>query len=220
MRSVPFDRTLQERIEQIGIIAVLVIDRAEDGPALARALLEGGVGAMELTLRTPAALEALEAIRREVPEMIAGIGTILFEDQVNAAVEAGAAFGVSPGTNPRVLACAASAGLSFAPGICTPSDIEAALSYGCRLLKYFPAETSGGLAHLKNIAAPYNHLGVKFIPLGGLKPDNAKSYLQSPLVGAIGGSWIAPREAIAAQDWESIRANASEATALLRELRS
>lgn len=214
-----FDPQLAEKISKSGIAAVLVIDEAKDAVPLARALLDGGVNVMELTLRTPAALDALVAIRGEVPEMIAGIGTILTVDQLHAARAAGAAFGVSPGCNPRLLAAAREVGMSFGPGIATPSDIECALEHGCRLLKFFPAEQLGGLSYLRAMAAPYAHLGLRYIPLGGLTAANAGSYLADPLIAAIGGSWIAPREAIKANDWATITANARGASGLVSSRR-
>ena len=207
-----FDPSLAEKISAAGVVAVLVIDEAGDAVPLARALLDGGVGVMELTLRTPAALESLRHIRREVPEMVAGIGTILSVEQLQAAREAGAAFGVSPGCNPRLLAAARDAGFSFGPGIATPTDVEIAIEHGCRLLKFFPAEQLGGLTYLRAMSAPYAHLGLRYIPLGGLTAKNAGEYLQDPLIAAIGGSWIAPREAIKANDWATITANAQGAT--------
>ena len=214
-----FNEKLTGRIEACGVIAVLVIDRVEDAVPLAKALLAGGIDVMELTLRTPAAIEALKEIKRNVPEMIAGIGTILTPEQVMEAKAAGAEFGVAPGMNPRVVAKAKEAGLPFAPGICTPSDIEAALEHGCRLLKFFPAETSGGLAHLKNMSAPYMHLGLKFIPLGGLDQNNLASYLADPSVAAVGGSWIAKRDMIKANDWAAITAAAAKATETVKAIR-
>ncbi len=206
-----FSDTLIEQIERQRIIAVLVVDRAEDGVPLARALLEGGVDMMELTLRTDDALEALRRIAQEVPEMTVGAGTVLTPEQVRQVQDAGAAFAVSPGTNPRVLKAAQDAGISFAPGIVTPSDIEQALEFGCRLLKFFPCEPSGGLTYLKSIAAPFAHLGVRFIPLGGLTVKNMAAYLADPLVAAIGGSWLAPRDLIRAGDWTQIATLAREA---------
>ncbi|MEI8247865.1 MAG: bifunctional 4-hydroxy-2-oxoglutarate aldolase/2-dehydro-3-deoxy-phosphogluconate aldolase [Lentisphaerota bacterium] len=214
-----FSEKLTGRIEACGVIAVLVIDRVEDAVPLAKALLAGGIDVMELTLRTPAAIEALKEIKRNVPEMIAGIGTILTPEQVMEAKAAGAEFGVAPGMNSRVVAKAKDAGLPFAPGICTPSDIEAALEHGCRLLKFFPAETSGGLKHLKNMSAPYVHLGLKFIPLGGLDQNNLASYLADPSVAAVGGSWIAKRETIKANDWAAITAAAAKATETVKAIR-
>ena len=217
--SQAFDPGLATQIESFGVIAVLVVDRADDAIPLARALLAGGVGVMELTLRTPAALDALKQIRTSVPEMIAGVGTILTPAQVYAAKEAGAAFGVAPGTNRNVLTAARDAGLSFAPGIATPSDIEAALEQECRLLKFFPSEPSGGLSYLKNIAAPYAHLGLKYVPLGGVNEKNMAAYLQEPIVGALGGSWLAPRELINAADWTAITSRCSAAVEIIKSAR-
>ena len=202
---------IQTRIKNASVIAVLMIDDVKDAVPVARALLAGGIDAMELTLRTDAALDALKAITSEVPEMLAGIGTILTSGQVEEVIDAGAAFGVAPGCNPKVVQHAKDKGLPFAPGIMTPTDIESAIELGCRTLKYFPAESSGGLKHLQNIAAPYLHLGVEFIPLGGLNAQNMATYLESPLIAALGGSWLAKKPAIKAGDWDAITANAREA---------
>ena len=215
-----FDASLQEQITNAGAVAVLTIDDAASGPPLARALLHGGVSCMELTLRTPAALEALHEIHTKVPEMTAGVGTILTPLQVQQALDAGAAFGVAPGLNRNGVQEAVRLGLSFAPGVVTPSDIEAALELGCRLLKFFPAEPSGGLAYLDSVAAPYNHLGVRYIPLGGIKPANASDYLAHPLIAAIGGSFIASRKQIRDQDWSGISQNASQVRELVGSARS
>jgi 2-dehydro-3-deoxyphosphogluconate aldolase/(4S)-4-hydroxy-2-oxoglutarate aldolase len=211
---------IASRVHTTGIVAVLVIDREEDGPPLAKALLAGGVDVMELTLRTPAALGALRRIRSEVPEMLAGAGTVLTPTQVVEVKNAGAEFAVSPGVNPRVLQAAKDNGIPFAPGIATPSDVEMALEFDCRLLKFFPAEATGGLAYLKAIAAPYLHLGVKFLPLGGVSEKNMSSYMSDPLIAAIGGSWLAPREAIREKRWESITALACNATTLIQSTRA
>ncbi|HRJ73407.1 MAG TPA: hypothetical protein PLS03_14375, partial [Terrimicrobiaceae bacterium] len=132
---------------------------------------------------------------------------------------AGAAFGVSPGTNPKVLEAAAERGFSFAPGILTPSDIEAAVGHGCRLLKFFPAEPSGGLAYLKAMSAPYAHLGLRFVPLGGLNAGNMASYLSDPLISALGGSWLAPRDAVKAGQWDVITSLASDAVQIIQSVR-
>ncbi|MFO0930036.1 MAG: bifunctional 4-hydroxy-2-oxoglutarate aldolase/2-dehydro-3-deoxy-phosphogluconate aldolase [Gemmataceae bacterium] len=200
-----------ERVRQSGVVAVLVIDRAEDAVPLAEALLAGGVDVMELTLRTPVALAAVEAVRKQVPAMLAGVGTILTPEQVRQVVDVGGAFGVAPGMNPRVVEEAFRLGLPFGPGICTPSDIERALEFDCRTLKFFPAEPSGGLAYLQSIAAPYAHLGVKYVPLGGVSEANMGSYLKDASIAAVGGSWIATRSAIQAQDWAGISATARRA---------
>ncbi len=214
-----FDPALAQRVETCGIVAVLVVDRVEDAVPLAKALLSGGIDVMELTLRTPAALDALRAIKAEVPEMVAGVGTILTTDQVAQVVQAGGAFGVAPGLNPRILTAAREAGLSFAPGILTPSDIENAVEHGCKILKLFPAEPSGGLAYLKAMAAPYAHLGLKFIPLGGLNAKNMASYLADPNIAALGGSWLAPRELIKAGAWDQITNLAAEAVQIIKTTR-
>ena len=202
-----------------GVVAVLIVDEVRHAVPMAKALLKGGVDAIELTLRTPAAMAAAKAIISEVPEITLGFGTVLTVDQVKEAVDVGADFAVSPGCNPKIIAEARKQGLSFAPGIMTPTDIEMAMEEGCRILKFFPAETSGGLAHLESMSAPYKHLGLKFIPLGGCNMENAGSYLRSPLVTAIGGTWIAKRSLIQAEDWESITTNALEIRKLINQTR-
>ncbi|MEN6407000.1 MAG: bifunctional 4-hydroxy-2-oxoglutarate aldolase/2-dehydro-3-deoxy-phosphogluconate aldolase [Thermoguttaceae bacterium] len=203
-----------EGMRQSGIVAVLVIDRAEDAVPLARALGEGGIKFIELTLRTPAALDALRAIRAEMPEMAVGAGTVLTVEQVREVAKAGASFAVAPGMNPRVVRAAQDLGLPFMPGVMTPSDIEQALECGCRELKLFPAEPVGGLKYLKNMAAPYAHLNLQFVPLGGLSLANAGAYLADPWILAVGGSWIAKRDVIERRDWATITKNAKEACAL------
>ena len=206
------------RLTAKGVVAVLMIDRVDDAVPVAEALLHGGVDAMELTLRTDAALPALKSIAESVPEMLAGIGTILKPDQIVQAKDSGAAFGVSPGTNVDVIEAAQEAGLPFAPGIMTPSVIERALPFGCEILKFFPAGSSGGIKHLKNIAAPYAHLGLKYVPLGGVNQENMTDYLKEDIIAAVGGSWIAPRDLIASGQWDQITSNASSAVQAHRDL--
>ena len=164
-----FPTSMLDRISSAGVIAVMVVDQAVDAVPLARALIACGIDVMELTLRTPAALEALRLIKQEVPEMLAGVGTVLTRSQIDEVVDAGGAFAVAPGLNPSVVQHAQSLGLPFAPGVATPSEIERAVELGCRELKFFPAEPIGGLQYLRSMAAPYSHLGLKFIPLGGIK---------------------------------------------------
>ena len=209
-----------DKLETTGVLAVLVIDDAADAVPVAEALLAGGVNAMELTLRTDAAIGALKAIRKLVPNMLVGIGTILTPDQVREVVAEGAAFGVSPGINPKVVEAAAEHGLPFAPGIATPSEVELALSFGCRRLKFFPAEALGGLGYLRAMSPPYNHLGVKYVPLGGVGPKNLAEYIADPLIAAVGGSWLAPRDKIAAKDWKAIEQNAREARTIIDTART
>lgn len=211
-----FSSEITDRLSATGVVAVLMIDDVDAAVPLAQALCDGGVDAMELTLRTPVAFAALREIRRHVPQMLAGIGTILTPAQIREAVAAGAAFGVSPGTNPVVVQTAHDHGLPFAPGIATPTDIEIAVSLGCRVLKFFPAEPSGGLSYLRSIAAPFLHLGVQFLPLGGVNSQNMVDYLADPTVLAVGGSWLAPRELIQSKNWDGLRARAAEASEIIR----
>lgn len=217
--TLPSNEALHAHLYSTGVIAVLMIDDAADAVPVAQALLAGGVDCIELTLRTPAAMESLHRIRAEVPSMMVGVGTILNLQQVHDVKSAGAAFGVSPGMNPRVVAEARRIDLPFSPGICTPTDIELAIEQGCRLLKFFPSEPSGGLAYLRTIAAPFAHLGVKYIPLGGVGAGNAEQYLKEPAVHALGGSWLAPRDLIQRKDWAAITANAAEAAGIVRRVR-
>ncbi|MDO5552447.1 MAG: bifunctional 4-hydroxy-2-oxoglutarate aldolase/2-dehydro-3-deoxy-phosphogluconate aldolase [Planctomycetia bacterium] len=214
-----FNSTIVDRIANCGLVAVLIMDRVEDAVPCAKALLEGGVDVMELTLRTDAALGALEAIRRDVPDMLAGVGTIIFPEQVQQAQDAGAAFGVSPGLQRGVMDEAMRLKFPFAPGIMTPSELELALSYGCRNVKFFPSEPLGGLSYLKSIQAPYAHLGVRFLPLGGLTLVNLPDYMNASYILAAGGSWIAPRKLIAARDWTAITKNAADARKIIRQIR-
>lgn len=216
----PMSEAILQRIERCGVVAVLVIDEVADAVPVARALCDGGIDVMELTLRTPAAIDALAAIRKDVPEMLPGIGTILRIDQVRAVHEAGAAYGVSPGINRRVVEAAQLLGLPFAPGVATPSELEAALELGCHIVKLFPAEPLGGLEYVRSIAAPYAHLGIRFLPLGGLNPENMGSYLIDPLTLAVGGSWLAPRTLIRSGDWLAIRDLAAAARLQVDKIRA
>ena len=214
-----FSEELKRRIRNSGVIAVLVIEDAEVAVPVARALLEGGISAMELTLRTPAALEALKRIRSDVPQMLAGVGTILRADQVKEVAAAGAEFGVAPGYNPRVVDAAKAAGLAFAPGVATATELEWALEQGCRILKFFPAEPLGGIPYLKSMNSPYSHLDLQFVPLGGVNQDNLRAWLEQSFVTAVGGSWIANKQLIAAQDWDEIRRRAEQAHSIFKEVR-
>ncbi|MCP4784255.1 MAG: bifunctional 4-hydroxy-2-oxoglutarate aldolase/2-dehydro-3-deoxy-phosphogluconate aldolase [Fuerstiella sp.] len=210
---------MSQRIERTGVISVLIIDDAAHAVPLARALLAGGVDAMELTLRTDAAIDSLKQIREHVPEMLAGIGTVLTIDQVDQVVEAGAHFAVSPGLNPDVVERAQELNLPFAPGVMTPSEIEVALELDCRELKFFPAEPSGGQKMLDSIRAPYAHLGIRFIPLGGVNAGNMESWLRNPGVLAVGGSWLTPKNVINAKDWDEVTRLATQARAIVDRVR-
>jgi len=211
---------LTKQIHNVGIIAVLTIDQPEHAVSTASALLKGGINAIELTLRTPVALEALRRIKAEIPEMIVGAGTVLTTNQVQEAAANGAQFGLAPGFNRQVVREAQNIGLPFLPGIATPSDIEQALALDCRILKFFPSEPSGGLVYLKSIAAPYAHLDIRYIPLGGINSNNINEYLAEPLILAAGGSWIAPRKLIQNQDWSTITKNALETRKIIKKYRT
>jgi 2-dehydro-3-deoxyphosphogluconate aldolase / (4S)-4-hydroxy-2-oxoglutarate aldolase len=208
-----------ENIKRVGIVAVLVIDDAEHAVPVAKALIAGGINIMELTLRTPAALEALQRIVSKVPEMTAGVGTVITPEQVRQVAGAGAAFGVAPGLNRHVLEEARRIGLPFAPGVVTPSDIEQALEYDCRLLKFFPAEPSGGISYLQSMAAPYSHLNIQYMPLGGINEQNMTAYLKESFIAAVGGSWLAPRKLIQQKNWAQITENASQVAAIVKKIR-
>jgi 2-dehydro-3-deoxyphosphogluconate aldolase / (4S)-4-hydroxy-2-oxoglutarate aldolase len=211
---------LQDALAASRIIAVVVIDDQKDAVPTARALVRGGITHVELALRTEASLAALEAIAREVPEMTVGAGTILSAEQVRAAHDAGARFAVSPGLSPAVVAEAEKIGLPFAPGIATPTDIEAAWNMGCRVLKLFPAQPMGGAKYLKSVNAAYRHLGLSFIPLGGVSLSNLEEWLSMPEILAVGGSWPATGDLIRAGKWDEIEANARAATDRIAALRA
>ncbi len=193
------DRILAKRI-----VPVVVLDRVESAEPLAEALLAGGLDIMEITFRTSAAAASIQRIAARFPEILLGAGTLLEKDQVKRARDAGAVFGLAPGLNPAILATAREVGLQFAPGVMTPSDVELALSLGCKLLKFFPAEVAGGVAMLKALAGPYGHTGVKFIPTGGVSSGNLAAYLQLPVVAAIGGSWMVDKQLVNDGNWAEI----------------
>jgi 2-dehydro-3-deoxyphosphogluconate aldolase/(4S)-4-hydroxy-2-oxoglutarate aldolase len=202
-----------------GVVPVIAIDDVKAALPLVDALVEGGLPVAEITFRTAAAREVIATIARHRPDVQLGAGTVLTEEQVDAAVEAGARFALSPGIDPLVLAHAAKRNLPFAPGIMTPSDLQVALRAGCKMVKFFPAMAAGGPTMLKNLAAPYAHTGIGFNPTGGVTLDNLGDWLALPEVRAVGGTWIATRKEIAAGNWKAIAANAAKAVARVREIR-
>jgi len=195
------------------IVPVVVLDHADAAEPLAEALLAGGLDIMEITFRTPAAEESIRRIARKFPQILLGAGTLLEKDQVQRAKDAGATFGLAPGLNPQIVGFAREIGLQFSPGVMTPSDVEQALALGCRLLKFFPAETAGGVNMLKALSGPYGHTGVKFIPTGGISSANLTSYLKLPVVAAIGGSWMVDRQLVNEGKWAEITRLTQEALA-------
>ncbi|MDC7233521.1 MAG: bifunctional 4-hydroxy-2-oxoglutarate aldolase/2-dehydro-3-deoxy-phosphogluconate aldolase [Spirochaetales bacterium] len=214
-----FNDDLKGKLADSGVIAVITIEDASQAVPLAKLLVDEGISAMELTLRTPAALDALEAITKEVPEMNAGVGTVLQPSQLDEIIKRKALFAVAPGCNTNVIDGALERKFPFGPGISTASEVEAAVEKGCRVLKLFPAEPLGGVSYLKSLNGPYGFLDLKYIPLGGLNAANMASWLERPEVLAIGGSWIAPVRMINNKDWRGIAANAREAVKIVKEVR-
>jgi len=210
----PQARDVNERIGEFGVVPVIAMDDAGAALPLADALIAGGLPVAEITFRTAAAAEAIASLRAERPDLLVGAGTILTVENLRRASDCGAAFGVSPGFNPQVVAEARKIGFAFSPGVMTPTDVEAAMAMGLSVLKFFPAEAAGGAKMLKSMAAPYAHTGVRFIPTGGINAENARDYLAMDCVLAVGGSWIAKRDAIAAGDWGAIEQNARAARGL------
>ena len=202
-------------IMRIGsVIPVIVVEKIEHAVPLARALVAGGVRVLELTLRTPVALQAIEAIAREVEGAIVGVGTITRTEDFERSIKAGAVFGVSPGLTPALVATARASALPLLPGVMTPSDVIAARAAGFNELKLFPAQQAGGIGMLRALAGPFPD--VTFCPTGGVSAATAPDFLALPNVACVGGSWLTPRDAIDAGDWARITALAREATALHR----
>jgi 2-dehydro-3-deoxyphosphogluconate aldolase/(4S)-4-hydroxy-2-oxoglutarate aldolase len=194
------------------VIPVIVIERPEHAVSIAKALVEGGVSVLEVTLRTPFALRAIEAIATHVEGALVGVGTITRAEDFDAALGAGARFGVSPGLTPALVDAAHASGLPLLPGAMTPSDVIAARAAGYTELKLFPAQQAGGIGMLKALAGPFPD--VTFCPTGGVTLASAPDFLSLPNVACVGGSWLTPREAVFAGDWSRITRLAREASAL------
>ena len=210
--------TIIERIAAIGIIPVVSIPKPEHAVPLAQALLAGGLPCAEITFRTAAAAESIALIRQHVPELLVGAGTVLSTEQADIALSNGAEFIVSPGTNPAVVAHCVKRGVPIFPGVCTPSEIEMALSHGAEVLKFFPAEQAGGVKFLQAVCAPYRQ--VRFIPTGGIDLNNLGDYLALPQVVACGGSWMVKPELINAGEFDAIEELAREAVAAVKKIRN
>ena len=200
-----------KKIGAAKVIPVVAIESVESAVPFADALIEGGLPVAEITFRTAAAPEVMRKLRKERPDVMVGAGTVLTVEQLRKAVDSGAVFGVAPGLNPRVVEEALKLGFPFAPGVMTPSDVELGLGFGLEVLKFFPAGAAGGAKYLKSLAAPYAHTGVRFVPTGGVSQDNLADYLAMKTVLAVGGTWIAKKDAIAAGEWAKITANARAA---------
>ena len=202
-----------KRIEETKIIPVVVIDDADKAEELAGALIKGGIGCAEITFRTEAAREAIRIMSTEHPEMFIGAGTVLNKEQVDDAVSAGAKFIVSPGLNPEVVRYCLDKDITVIPGVMTPTEIEAAMSLGLDVVKFFPAEAAGGLKMIKAMAAPYKN--IRFLPTGGINASNIADYLEDPHVIACGGSWMVSKDLIAQGDFNGITRRTAEAVSML-----
>jgi 2-dehydro-3-deoxyphosphogluconate aldolase/(4S)-4-hydroxy-2-oxoglutarate aldolase len=199
------DNLLTDAISQYRVIPVIAIESVDAALPLADALIKGGLPIIEITFRTAAAADVLELLASERPDLIVGAGTVLTVEQVKTAADRGARFAVAPGLNPWVVEAAGQYNLPMIPGVATASNVEMALSMGCRLLKFFPSEALGGIKMLKALAGPFAHTGVQFVPTGGVSADNLESYLSLDVVRAVGGTWLAKQADIAAGRWQDIR---------------
>ena len=205
-----------KQIQAGRIVPVVVIENPAVAVDLADALLDAGLRVIEITFRTASAAKAIATLASSRPEMLVGAGTLLTAENIKHAMDAGAKFGVAPGLNEHTVSAAYEAGLDFAPGVATPSEVERALSLGCKVLKFFPAEQAGGVNMLKALEGPYSHTGVKFVPTGGINAANMNNYLALKCVAAIGGSWFVDKKLISTHDWKAISQLTREALAAAR----
>ncbi|MGY5059447.1 bifunctional 4-hydroxy-2-oxoglutarate aldolase/2-dehydro-3-deoxy-phosphogluconate aldolase [Streptomyces sp. 900105755] len=194
------------------VVPVVVIEDAAAAVPLARALVKGGLPVIEVTLRTPAALDAIRAVAAAVPEAVIGAGTVLTPEQVTECVAAGARFLVSPGWTDGLLTAMAASGVPYLPGVSTATEVVALLERGVREMKFFPAQAAGGTAYLRSLAGPLPQ--ARFCPTGGIGPANAPEYLALPNVGCVGGTWMVPADAVATGDWDRVRELARTAAGL------
>ena len=205
------------RIRQLGIIPVIVIDRAESALDLGEALIKGGLPCAEVTFRTAAGAEAIHRLSRELPEILLGAGTVLSEEQARRAHDSGARFIVSPGLNMQVVDFCRDREIVVFPGVCTPTEIDAARNRGLKVVKFFPAEPIGGLTYLKAVAAPYSD--ISYIPTGGIGLSQLPEYLDFPKVLACGGSWLVNKDWLASGQFDRVTQAAAEAVRLVKETR-
>ena len=208
------DQHLERILRASPVMPVLAIERLDQALPLAEALLSGGISTLEITLRTPVALEAIRCIRRAFPDAYVGAGTVTTPEALRQVAEAGASFAVSPGLTRPLIEAAASSAIPLLPGVMTPTEVMTAMDAGFRFLKLFPAEQAGGIPMLKALAGPFKEL--RFCPTGGVTPESAPAYLAQPNVLCVGGSWLTPRAMLEAGDWRAIEALAREAAALRR----
>ena len=207
-----------EQVAACGVVPVVVLEDAELAVPTAKALLKGGINAMEITFRTAAAKASIAKVAAEVPEMIVGAGTVVNVQQVHDAVEAGAKFVVSPGSDGEVIAEAMKLGVPITPGVVTPSEIMLGLKLGLKVFKFFPAESFGGIKTIKALSGPFPQ--IEFLPTGGINQSNAAEYFKNPKILAVGGSWMVSKDMINAGDFDGIAEKSAAATALFREIRN
>ena len=205
------DRGIEYFLRLSPVMPVVVIEDAQSAPDLARAFLRGGIRVIEVTLRTTAALRAIEAIARAEPDIHVGAGTVLSAADLQAAVNAGAAFAISPGSTPALLEAGRKAAIPYLPAVATASDVMSGLAAGYLCFKFFPAGAAGGIPMLKSFAGPF--ADARFCPTGGITQDTVRSYLDLPNVLCAGGTWLSPVDALAARDWKRIEALAAAAAA-------
>ena len=206
-----------EQVAACGVVPVVVLEDAEQAVPTAKALLAGGINAMEITFRTSAAKASIAKVAAEVPEMIVGAGTVVNVEQLHDALEAGAKFIVSPGSDADVIREAMALNVPVMPGVVTPSEIMMGLKLGVRVFKFFPAESFGGLKTIKALCGPFPQ--IRFIPTGGINQNNAAEYFKNPKIVAVGGSWMVTKDMVAAGDFDGITEKSAAATALFREIR-
>ncbi len=207
-----------ETLGAAGVIPVIVIDDIEKAVPLARALVKGGLPVLEVTFRTACAAEAIAKIKAEVPGATLIAGTVLTIEQLNAARAAGAEACVAPGFDPKIVSAANEIGMPFCPGVATASELSQALSLGCKMVKFFQAESAGGVKYIKDLLGAFRWTGVKFMPTGGVKTSNLADYLAVPEIICCGGTWIAPKDAVASGDWATIEKLAADAAQLAKNL--
>ena len=208
---------MMKQLQKLGIVPVVVLDREEDALPLAEALVKGGLPCAEVTFRTAAAEGAIRKMAKAYPDMIIGAGTVLTTEQADRAIDAGAKFIVSPGFNPKVTEYVLKKGVPMTPGICTPTEIEAALQFDLDVVKFFPAEPSGGLKMIKALAAPY--VGLNFMPTGGISAANVREYLAYDRIVACGGSWMVSGKLVKEGKFGEIEDLVREAAGIVKEIR-
>ena len=206
-----------EQVASCGVVPVVVLEDEAQAVPTARALLAGGINAMEITFRTAAAKGSIAKVAKEVPEMIVGAGTVVNLQNLHDAVDAGAKFIVCPGSDPELIAEAIKLNVPITPGVVTPSEIMMGLKLGLKVFKFFPAETFGGLKTIKALCGPFPQ--IKFLPTGGINQANAAEYFKNPKILAVGGSWMVTKDMVAAGDFEGITAKSKAATDLFKEIR-